>query len=328
MPVNYVVLCVLAGIIGLALTGFGGWHVSLAWRGQTTIECLEKTRYLSPLRKTMQRKRFGHSNSQEHGQTYGQQLAEIHTNALPGITRPEEGEELPEYNGDIENGLLGPRSSRRIYNDMERERERERYEEYLDEQDSEKLPNAFDLGWKKNLTNLFGDRPLFWALPICNTMGDGWHWDVSLKWVNAREDVRKAREAQWREQEESVSQAGWVNTSHPGNGYKHQRHESDMHYVAETNGSVPASRFRSRSPNKIDYTSSSLANGHFNGHANPNGRPSGKMAPDTTRHKSSFDYDSDASGTGNNEENSAGTAGHWYGHQSRRPADDEWREWN
>merc|ERR1712230_198551 len=49
MPINYVMLAVISGIIGLVLAGFTGWHIILASRGQTTIECLETTRYLSPL---------------------------------------------------------------------------------------------------------------------------------------------------------------------------------------------------------------------------------------------------------------------------------------
>lgn len=55
MPINYVMLAVIAGIIGLVVTGFTSWHIMLASRNQTTIECLEKTRYLSPLRKQIHR---------------------------------------------------------------------------------------------------------------------------------------------------------------------------------------------------------------------------------------------------------------------------------
>ncbi|KAK3365460.1 DHHC palmitoyltransferase-domain-containing protein [Podospora didyma] len=54
MPVNYIMLCVVAGIIAIVVGAFTAWHIYLASRGQTTIECLEKTRYLSPLRRTMQ----------------------------------------------------------------------------------------------------------------------------------------------------------------------------------------------------------------------------------------------------------------------------------
>ncbi|KAI3588794.1 DHHC palmitoyltransferase-domain-containing protein [Fusarium oxysporum f. sp. albedinis] len=52
LPVNFIMLSVISGIIGLVVGAFTGWHIHLARCGQTTIECLEKTRYLSPLRKT------------------------------------------------------------------------------------------------------------------------------------------------------------------------------------------------------------------------------------------------------------------------------------
>lgn len=226
MPINYILLCVISGIIGLVLTGFTIWHLSLAYRGMTTIECLEKTRYLSPLRKTMRRQQFGHENGQA-GQSYGQQLTEIHANALPGVTRSEEGETLLNgHSEDLENGNFGGNhqkeskasdSLRRNYAQMERSRERDRYEEYLDEQDSEKLPSAFDLGWRRNLQHLFGTKWILWLLPICNTSGDGWHWEASPKWLEARDEVRKEREAQGREdaafrrwdEEEGVSRGRW-----------------------------------------------------------------------------------------------------------------------
>lgn len=199
MPINYVLLSVISGIIGLVLTGFTAWHISLAWRGQTTIECLEKTRYLSPLKKQLQKQRFANGNGVP-GQSYGQQLAEIPANALPGVTREEEGEERYYPKGDLEQGSGAHQSLRRNYDEMERERERDRYEDYLDEQDSEKLPNAFDLGWKRNLRHLFGERPSLWFLPICNTSGDGWQWEPSQKWLEANDDVRRQREPQWQDQ--------------------------------------------------------------------------------------------------------------------------------
>src|SRR5690606_36355614 len=116
--------------------------------------------------------------------SYGRQLLEMHQNALPGITRPEEGEELrPDpspaprrnRNYDVERGPQLQAGSRRLtYDEVERQRARKRYEEYLDEQDSSKLPNAFDLGPRRNLLHLFGHNPWLWALPVCNTTGDGW----------------------------------------------------------------------------------------------------------------------------------------------------------
>ncbi|KAL8916803.1 MAG: hypothetical protein Q9172_006102 [Xanthocarpia lactea] len=190
MPINYVLLCTISGIIGLVLTGFTAWHLSLAWRNQTTIECLEKTRYLSPLRKSMRKHQDGID-----GQTYGRQLAEIHANAVPGATRDEEGEEMLAPNGMNRSPAL--QALRSNYNEMERSRERERYEDYLDEQDSEKLPNAFDLGWRTNLRNLFGEKPFYWFLPVCNSIGDGWQWEPSQKWLEAREDLKRRRGFQW-----------------------------------------------------------------------------------------------------------------------------------
>ncbi|KAI9836162.1 MAG: palmitoyltransferase for Vac8p, partial [Thelocarpon superellum] len=204
MPVHYVILAVISGIIGLVLAGFTSWHLSLAWRNQTTIECLEKTRYLTPLRKSMQHQSLG-------GRSYGEQLREIHTNALPGISRPEEGEErrsptpTPASTTDTAASLeASPRPNlsaaqsslqRLNYTQHERTRERARYEEYLDEKDSERLPHAFDLGWRDNLRHLFGPTPWLWALPICNTTGDGWRWEVGPKWTEKREEIRREREA-------------------------------------------------------------------------------------------------------------------------------------
>jgi palmitoyltransferase len=212
MPVNYIMLCVISGIIGLVIGAFCGWHIYLAARGQTTIECLEKTRYLSPLRRSMHQT---YINQHTPGQgvplpSYGQQLLDIHQNAIPGVTRPEEGEELrPEPPSMRHDPATGPQlqagSRRFTYDEMERYRARKRYEEYLDEQDSTKLPNAFDLGPKRNLLHLFGHNPWLWAVPVCNTTGDGWSWEPNPKWVDARERLAKER---W-EQAERERAAGW-----------------------------------------------------------------------------------------------------------------------
>ncbi|KAH8881640.1 palmitoyltransferase PFA3 [Thozetella sp. PMI_491] len=209
MPINYIMLCVIGGIIGLVVGAFTGWHIYLASRGQTTIECLEKTRYLSPLRKSMQQAYVDqHSGNGVQLPKYGQQLLDMHQNALPGITRPEEGEEYrfqptsAQYAADPE---LAGGSRRMTYDELERVRARKRYEEYLDEQDSAKLPNAFDLGPKRNLLHLFGPSPLLWGLPICNTTGDGWNWEASPKWLAARDRLSKERQ----EQRERERVAGW-----------------------------------------------------------------------------------------------------------------------
>jgi len=214
MPIQYIMLCVIAGIISLVVGAFTGWHIYLATKGQTTIECLEKTRYLSPLRRTMQRT-FVAQHTPGQGAAfpkYGQQLLDIHSNALPGITRPEEGEEIrsmPQYNENSGMSTAGQEfqagTRRFTYDEMERYRARKRYEEYLDDEDSTKLPNAFDLGPRKNLLHLFGPSPWLWFLPFCNTTGDGWSWEPNPKWIAARERLAAEREQQ-RQRERA---AGW-----------------------------------------------------------------------------------------------------------------------
>lgn len=169
--------------------------------------------------------------------SYGEQLREIHANVLPGVTRPEEGieEDNDDYDDENNNPYRHPKhhshnnnqnqnhsgfnmhpgtaqsSLQMSYAAMERQRERDRYEAYLDEQDSEKLPHAFDLGWRNNLRHLFGDRKWLWLLPICTTTGDGWHWEPSPKWLAAREDLRRRREDRRRREEQNI---GWDPQSH------------------------------------------------------------------------------------------------------------------
>ena len=249
--VNVIILAVLSGILGLVLTGFTGWHFSLAVRGQTTIECLEKTRYLSPLRKSMQKQNFGgagrHYDERRRGsgegvietmQRYGQQLAEIHANALPGVTRVEEGEErsspTPD-NPDLEGGRPGrlmtahEALSSISYAEMERERERRRYEDYLDEKDSEKLPSAFDLGWRRNLYDLFGGVWYLRFLPICNSKGDGWVWEASEKWLDARERIKAEREHMGSQYENGHVNGGYGHSN--ANGHA-QNGGFQRHYIA------------------------------------------------------------------------------------------------
>ncbi|KAK5137240.1 hypothetical protein LTR08_000210 [Meristemomyces frigidus] len=214
MVVNTILLAVLGGIIGLVLSGFTGWHVYLAATGQTTIESFEKTRYLSPLRKSLEqqpgRTYLDDNNNLEsthQAPSLSDQLKEIHANALPGILRPEEGEESSRSTTPLSSQTpshhhypgsspadSGPPHS---YASREEQRERARYAAYLDEQDSEKLPNAFDMGWRRNLAHVFGSNPIYWGLPVCNTSGDGWMWAVSPQWSLAREDVASERAKQY-----------------------------------------------------------------------------------------------------------------------------------
>ena len=291
MPINYVLLCVISGIIGLVLTGFTIWHLSLAYKGRTTIECLEKTRYLSPLRKTMRRQQFGNVNG-NGVQSYGQQLAEIHANTVPGVTRAEEGEAML----SSEEFEAGPRSKaqrslQRDYREMERSRERERYEDYLDEQDSEKLPSAFDLGWRQNLRHLFGDRPLLWWLPICNTSGDGWHWEPNPKWVDAREAMRKERENQ-RQEDEDRGRNGY------GDGHYDRRRpvreDLERHYLTTSNGAIDLPTAGSRSSSKADRILG-RTDEYFD-RSFDDGSPSSRMSMKTLRRRGSFSGSSDDDG--------------------------------
>lgn len=220
MPINVVLLAVISGIIGLVLTGFTSWHLYLCARGMTTIECLEKTRYLRGVRSRVERQRIEalhhpYNPSEPHGvqerlQRAGEAVLEFHANAVPGATRLEEGEERPSptitqpkpipaqsssYRQSGSETMTPAQSSlARTYASHEADRERERYEEYLADQESAKLPNAFDLGWRRNLLHLFGTKWYLWGLPLTNTTGDGWRWEVSPKWTRAVEEQTERRE--------------------------------------------------------------------------------------------------------------------------------------
>ena len=208
MPVNLVLLAVLSGIIGLVITGFTGWHLWLTSRGQTTIESLEQTRYLSPLRNSMKE----HLNDQNYldAQASGRlsisdQLREIHANALPGVTRPEEGE--TPSRAVSRSPARGNQAM--TYEQQERQRNYDRYENYLDERDNEKLPNAFDLGWKRNFSHVFGPSALLWFVPFCNTTGDGWSWEASPKWLAAHDRIKRDRVHEEQLQKQRERAAGW-----------------------------------------------------------------------------------------------------------------------
>lgn len=270
LPVNAIMLAVISLVIGLVLTGFTGWHVSLAVRGVTTIECLENTRYLSPVRKTLDRQRLGQhqpgpgpgpggrasaSASPRGGpqneagggirqtmQDYEQRFWDAHANAIPGVTRAEEGEERPSPSPEDQLGHLAPSPGRydpnehlesyntpaqqslyHSYEELERARANDRYEEYLDERDSEKLPNAFDLGWRRNLDHLFGPSPYFWLLPVCNTTGDGWHWDANPRWIDAKQRIDRQRIDRW--EQDQRYQWDLQNQQHQHQHQQQQQHE-------------------------------------------------------------------------------------------------------
>jgi len=231
-PVNIILFSLISGILGLVITGFTGWHIYLCLKGQTTIEKLEKTRYLSGVRSRVERNRQEHQSSHlrrpsegvaERLQRAGEQILEFHANAVPGASRYEEGEEhtspvpslynsqdyltQPQHpnnyasraNQNSTNDTPALRALRRTYSSIEAERERQRYDEYLDDKESAKLPSAFDLGWRRNLKHLFGPNPFLWALPVCNTTGDGWSWEVSHKWAVAQEELSRRKEQRLNE---------------------------------------------------------------------------------------------------------------------------------
>ena len=337
LPVNMVLLAVLSGILGLVLFGFTAWHISLACRGQTTIECLEKTRYLSPLRKSMQRVQYGvHDHDRGVVQKYSQQLAEIHANALPGVTRLEEGEERPSPIGDLEQGLTAQEALYTTYDGVERARERQRYEEYLDEQDSEKLPNAFDLGWKRNLLHLFGESPLLWLLPVCNTQGDGWHWEPSPKWLEARDEVRRRREALWMEQEERDTQVEW-DRGRAQVASRHPRDGSGRQFLNTSTGVVAVPVAGSRSPRKADRVLGRTPNQYADGDLEESLRPGSGISMRTLRRTTSFDRvgdEVDHYEVSSDEDDyvQGKTLAAW--HAPRQPyasnerAADGWREWD
>ncbi len=239
MPINVVLLAVISGIIGLVLTGFTSWHLYLCVRGITTIECLEKTRYLRGVRSRVERQRVEalhhpYDASEPHGvqerlQRAGEVVLEFHANAIPGATRLEEGEErsspttiqaghVPAHKShhrqyQSENMTPAQSALARTYASQEAERERSRYEDYLTDQESSKLPNAFDLGWRRNLHHLFGPKWYLWALPVTNTTGDGWRWEVSQKWIDAVEEQAERRER------DSTREAPFGSRLRGGDGY-------------------------------------------------------------------------------------------------------------
>ncbi len=236
MPVSYVMLAVISGIIGIVLAGFTGWHILLASRGQTTIECLEKTRYLSPLRKSMQHHHIS-QHQMDGAQEYPRESRGMEHDGTGGPTR--------QQNGTIANGV----PHHQPYDAHERQRARQRYEEYLDEQDSEKLPSAFDLGWRRNLLHLFGPHRTLWPFPICTTTGDGWSWEPSPKWMEARERIASEREAQ-RSRERA---AGWGGDVEPLRQPPIRQEGAGRHYV---------NSYPSRSPSKADRVLGRSPNGY------------------------------------------------------------------
>lgn len=315
MPVNYIMLSVMSGIIGIVLGIFTGWHVMLSLRGQTTIECLEKTRYLSPLRRS-----YNRAHDPRHQfHPVAQQIVDFHTAALPGITGPEEGEEQRWAQDRPDNYARAPAIPRqRSYAEMERDQNRRRYEEYLDEQDAEKLPSAFDLGWRRNMTHLLGPTPALWFLPVCNTTGDGWSWEASEAWLAACERVRVERE----QQRQREINAGWGEAGPPPEPPAYQTHPQQQQQQQNGQHRQPASkadRLLGRDPNLYaDPRQGSLSAGNTVPlrRLSPRGRTIEQELEDIDNDLLSDDDDGDSEDEGPQPQpparmNSNGSTGNW-----------------
>ena len=226
MPVHFILLAVLSGIIGLVVSGFTGWHIYLCCKGTTTIESLENTRYLSPLKQQLSARlnpQRSYVDSQHHTMSeqlrdLGDTLTEIHANALPGVLRPEDGEER------LSPSPAHSSLARNLYSDyeyQERLRERDRYNDYLDELESQSLPNAFDLGWRRNITSILGPAPLLWWMPICNSVGDGWNWEPSQRWLDARKRIELQRSDEVRRQHHGLMDHSGVSAASTASRERH-----------------------------------------------------------------------------------------------------------
>jgi palmitoyltransferase ZDHHC2/15/20 len=215
MPIHFVMLSVVSGIIGLVLSGFTAWHVYLTAQNRTTIESLEKTRYLSPVRSHVSQRIYEHhsyADDQNHSlgeqlRDLGNSLVETHANALPGVLRPEEGEER-------QSPALDSLRQNVEWDSYSRRREQEQYNEYLDERDNAKLPNAFHLGWQRNVGAVLGPNIWLWPLPICNSIGDGWVWESNPQWLRERARLKQEREMETRRLQGQQGNTGRIAQHH------------------------------------------------------------------------------------------------------------------
>ncbi|CAK7205940.1 palmitoyltransferase for Vac8p [Sporothrix eucalyptigena] len=312
MPVQYIMLTVVGGIIGFAVGLFMSWHIVLASRGQTTIECMEKTRYSSSLRGSMPftaaatvagaigdgistLSASAQAAAAERGvplPQYGRQMNHLDRNGnrirdeeqglfagVEGAHDDDDDDEPTNYSSSAARSGAGrgPESQmgrRLTYDELERYRAQKRHEAYLDEQDSAKMPHAFDLGTRRNLRHMFGPKPWLWPIPVCTTTGDGWTWEPSPKWVAARERIQQERDAQrareraagWGGDDDASGTPPIVVTSatpprnppnyQPRQGYQNQRAAAPPNlnlHPSSSNRSAPSRYRRSPlSPSKAD----------------------------------------------------------------------------
>ncbi|KAF3923401.1 hypothetical protein ABW21_db0205906 [Orbilia brochopaga] len=164
LPVNWVLLAVISGVIGIVVAGFSGYHFYLVAKGETTIESMEKTRYLAPIRR--------------RGLPWGANLF-----------------------GGSGNGVMTPAALEM--------RERQRYNEYMIEETAREMPNAFDLGWRRNFLLVFGTAPALWFFPVRNSVGDGWTWETNEAWNHAQREMQERRRREQVAEQERMRRAGW-----------------------------------------------------------------------------------------------------------------------
>lgn len=163
-PVNWILLIVVSGVIGLVLSGFTIWHIILTSKNMTTIESLEKVRYTAP---------------------------SLRTGAPPAGAQ-----------------LVGDSYSN---THAERQHEINRYNNYILEESSKKLPHAFNLGRARNFAAVFGSREdwMKWPFPMHSGVSDGWNWETSPEWRDAVEVVKLERDRRLQDQSERERAAGW-----------------------------------------------------------------------------------------------------------------------
>ncbi|KAI5280715.1 palmitoyltransferase for Vac8p, partial [Ascosphaera aggregata] len=191
------ILSVLAGVLGLVLTGFTAWHISLVSRNLTTIESLERTRYVIPLRDIIDQKRkeiltawnqglLAAPSSMSTSSSKQQQQPPPSSSSPPAIIQKrmqaqEEARGRGQFDAwqkDSASGVFShtvdPYQQARY--SPEHLYELERHYIYVDDTEAGDLPHAFDRGWRENFRSVFGDDVLRWFLPTKDVAGDGWVW--------------------------------------------------------------------------------------------------------------------------------------------------------
>lgn len=191
--VSCFILAVLAGVLGLVLTGFTAWHISLVARNLTTIESLERTRYVMPLRDILDHKR------KEILMAWNQGVLAPPVN----IQKRNEAQEAARSRGQYDewqkhsdNGRFSHTVNpyQRANYAPEHLHELERHYLYLDDSEADALPHAYDRGWRENFRLLFGENRVWWWLPTKNVYGDGWMWPINPEFAIARQTLEKKRE--------------------------------------------------------------------------------------------------------------------------------------